>query len=256
MAPPCDRYPGRAGRRPPAIRARRSTREHAATACRRLPVPPAPASYPPRHRRRRTLIRQILCIYDRAATPLTIRCPARLTTSAPLDPACSLSFPAFSVGDLDDDHRSRVRARTVLIVRGDANLFSIIGLSLRVSRTAVLLASLAAFPVGAVLAVDELPGRQALIVVPMRCAGYPPRRRGPGDLPAAGRARARSARSASCSRPRDGIAQAVLVFPRWRRSRASAVADAWRDYREHCSRSARRRCSHPSRCCTTCASRW
>ena len=61
-----------------------------------------------------------------------------------------------------------------LIVGADADLIEIIGLSLRVSLSAVLLAALIGFPLGAALAVARFPGRQALAVILNALMGLPP----------------------------------------------------------------------------------
>jgi tungstate transport system permease protein len=61
-----------------------------------------------------------------------------------------------------------------LIVSADADLIEIIGLSLRVSISALLLAALIGFPLGALTAVVRFPGRQALAVLLNALMGLPP----------------------------------------------------------------------------------
>ncbi len=61
-----------------------------------------------------------------------------------------------------------------LIVRGDADLAEIVALSLRVSLTAVVIACLIGFPLGALTAVLRFPGRQAVIVTMSALMGLPP----------------------------------------------------------------------------------
>ena len=61
-----------------------------------------------------------------------------------------------------------------LIVGVDSKLAEIVLLSLRVSLTAVLLASLIGLPLGAAIAVSRFPGRQTLIVVLNALMGLPP----------------------------------------------------------------------------------
>ncbi|MGH8592762.1 MAG: ABC transporter permease, partial [Gammaproteobacteria bacterium] len=51
-----------------------------------------------------------------------------------------------------------------LILGGDPNLAEVVLLSLRVSLSAVFLATLIGFPLGAVLAVSRFPGRKLFIV--------------------------------------------------------------------------------------------
>lgn len=56
----------------------------------------------------------------------------------------------------------------------DPTLLDIVALSLRVSLTAVLIAALIGFPLGALLAVAQFPGRGALLVVVNSLMGLPP----------------------------------------------------------------------------------
>src|SRR5262245_17217594 len=71
---------------------------------------------------------------------------------------------------LIDALRDAARMLTVL----DPKLVEIVLLSLKVSLSAVLLATLLALPLGAVIAVGKFPGRQALIVVLSALMGLPP----------------------------------------------------------------------------------
>jgi tungstate transport system permease protein len=61
-----------------------------------------------------------------------------------------------------------------LIASADADLIEIIGLSLRVSISALVLAALIGFPLGALTAVVRFPGRQALAVLLNALMGLPP----------------------------------------------------------------------------------
>jgi len=61
-----------------------------------------------------------------------------------------------------------------MILGADADLMEIIYLSLRVSITAVLLAMMIGFPLGALMAVVRFPGRQALAVMLNALMGLPP----------------------------------------------------------------------------------
>jgi tungstate transport system permease protein len=61
-----------------------------------------------------------------------------------------------------------------LLLSGDPVLFQIIGLSLRVSLSAVALAAIGALPAGAALAMLRFPGRGAVIVVLNAMMGFPP----------------------------------------------------------------------------------
>ena len=51
-----------------------------------------------------------------------------------------------------------------LIASGDPELIGIVLLSLRVSLTALILACVIGFPIGALLAVSNFPGRRAIIL--------------------------------------------------------------------------------------------
>ncbi len=61
-----------------------------------------------------------------------------------------------------------------LILGGDPNLAEVVLLSLRVSLSAVFLATLIGFPLGAVLAVSRFPGRKLFIVLLNALMGLPP----------------------------------------------------------------------------------
>ncbi|QBQ53400.1 ABC transporter permease [Nitrosococcus wardiae] len=61
-----------------------------------------------------------------------------------------------------------------MISRGDPELVKIVLLSLRVSLTATLIASMIALPIGAATAVAKFPGRQVLIVIFNALMGLPP----------------------------------------------------------------------------------
>ena len=61
-----------------------------------------------------------------------------------------------------------------LIASGDAALARIVGLSLVVSLTAVLFATVIGLPLGAAIAVGRFRGRQALIVLLNALMGLPP----------------------------------------------------------------------------------
>lgn len=61
-----------------------------------------------------------------------------------------------------------------LILSGDAELWAIVGLSLRVSLTAVAIAALVGMPLGAMLAVTRFAGRKGVIVLINALMGLPP----------------------------------------------------------------------------------
>ena len=119
-----------------------------------------------------------------------------------------------------------------LIAAFDAKLMEIVFLSLRVSLTAVVIASVLGLPLGAAIAVGRFPGRQALIVILNALMGLPPvvvgllvylmlSRAGPlGQLgilftPAA-----------------MVVAQTILILPIVAALSRQVIEDAWQEYRE------------------------
>jgi tungstate transport system permease protein len=61
-----------------------------------------------------------------------------------------------------------------LILSGNSTLFAIVGLSLTISLTAVILASALGLPLGAVIAMSRFPGRNSAVVVMNALMGLPP----------------------------------------------------------------------------------
>lgn len=61
-----------------------------------------------------------------------------------------------------------------LIASGDADLFEIVGLSMRVSLTALVLSCLIGFPIGALLVVRRFFGRGIVIALVNSMMGFPP----------------------------------------------------------------------------------
>lgn len=61
-----------------------------------------------------------------------------------------------------------------LIASGDADLFEIVGLSMRVSLTALFLSCLIGFPIGALLVVRKFFGRGIVIALVNSMMGFPP----------------------------------------------------------------------------------
>ena len=66
------------------------------------------------------------------------------------------------------------RMAVSLILQGDAELWAIVMLSLRVSVLAVLISALIGMPIGAALAVARFPGRRALVILMNALMGLPP----------------------------------------------------------------------------------
>ena len=61
-----------------------------------------------------------------------------------------------------------------LVLSGDAKLYSIVALSLYISLSAVALAAIVGFPIGAFLALVRFPGRDFVVVVVNAFMGLPP----------------------------------------------------------------------------------
>lgn len=72
------------------------------------------------------------------------------------------------------DFAEALRLALGLVLSGDATLVEIVGLSLRVSFTATLLACALGLPLGAWLAIARFPGREPLLVVVNALMGLPP----------------------------------------------------------------------------------
>jgi tungstate transport system permease protein len=119
-----------------------------------------------------------------------------------------------------------------LLMSMDPELLGIVGLSLEVSLTAVLLAALVGLPLGAALAIARFPGRGALVVLTNAFMGLPPvvigllvylslSRAGPlGDL------------GLLFTPPAMVIAQAILVTPIIAALTRQTVADLFEEYEE------------------------
>ena len=73
-----------------------------------------------------------------------------------------------------NDLSSAFASAVALITDLDAELLAIIGLSLRVSFSAVVLAALIGLPLGAAVALSRLPGRGAVVAVLNALMGLPP----------------------------------------------------------------------------------
>ena len=131
------------------------------------------------------------------------------------------------------DVSSAFAAAFALIISGDPQFLQIVGLSLRVTLTAVLIAALVGMPLGAWLALSTFRGRSAVIVLVNSLMGLPPvvagllvflvlSRSGPlGPLgwlftPAA-----------------MIIAQTLLVLPIVIALTRGTVEELWNEYREH-----------------------
>ncbi len=62
----------------------------------------------------------------------------------------------------------------VLLITGDWHVYQIIGLSLLVSGTAILVAAMVGIPAGAILALTQFPGRRLIVLLLNTLMGLPP----------------------------------------------------------------------------------
>jgi tungstate transport system permease protein len=119
-----------------------------------------------------------------------------------------------------------------MIGRADPRLLEIVALSLRVSLSAVAVATLLALPFGAALAVARFPGRQALVVVVNALLGLPAVVVGLAVYLLLSRAGPLGTFGILFTPAAMVVAQAVLIFPLIAALARQAVADAWREYAE------------------------
>src|SRR3954470_6113892 len=132
-----------------------------------------------------------------------------------------------------DGIAAALRNALALIGAGDAALLHIVALSLAVSLSAVLCATLVGLPLGAAIAVTRFPGRQVVIVALNALMGLPPvvvgllvylllSRAGPlGEL------------GLLFTPPAMVIAQTILILPIIAALARQAIEEAWREYEEH-----------------------
>lgn len=119
-----------------------------------------------------------------------------------------------------------------MLAGGDARLLGIVLLSLRVSLSAVFLAACIALPLGALLAVGNFPGRQALIVVINGFMGLPAVVVGLLVYLLLSRAGPLGEFGLLFSPGAMVIAQTILITPLMAALTRQIVEDAWREYRE------------------------
>ena len=119
-----------------------------------------------------------------------------------------------------------------LIAAGDAKLAAIVGLSLRVSLTATLLACLIGMPLGALLAVGRFHGRRTLIVLTNGLMGLPPVVVGLLVYLLLSRAGPFGQFGLLFTPAAMIIAQTVLIVPIVAALARQVIEDEWREYRE------------------------
>ena len=119
-----------------------------------------------------------------------------------------------------------------LVMAGDPKLWEIVGLSLRVSVLATLLATLIGMPAGALIGVTRFPGRGGLIVVLNALMGLPPVVVGLAVYLLLSRAGPLGAFGILFTPWAMVIAQTVLIAPIVAALTRQTVEDAWREYEE------------------------
>lgn len=119
-----------------------------------------------------------------------------------------------------------------LIAGADSTLAEIVLLSLRVSVTAVLIASLIGLPLGAAIAVGRFSGRQALIVVLNALMGLPPVVVGLLVYLMLSRAGPLGQFGILFTPAAMVVAQTILIVPIVAALSRQVIEDAWHEYRE------------------------
>ena len=119
-----------------------------------------------------------------------------------------------------------------MLAGADARLAEIVLLSLRVSLTAVVLASLIGLPLGAAIAVGRFPGRQALIVVLNALMGLPPVVVGLLVYLMLSRAGPLGQFGILFTPAAMVVAQTILIVPIVAALSRQVIEDAWQEYRE------------------------
>jgi tungstate transport system permease protein len=119
-----------------------------------------------------------------------------------------------------------------LIAGFDAELAQVVGLSLQVSLTAVVIATLIGLPIGAMIAVERFRGRQTLIVLLNALMGLPPVVVGLVVYLLLSRAGPLGSLGILFTPTAMVIAQAVLITPIIAALSRQIIEDAWREYDE------------------------
>lgn len=124
-----------------------------------------------------------------------------------------------------------LHAAVDLVLQGDASLYAIVRLSLLVSLSAVGIAALAGLPLGALLALTQFRGRQALIVLLNACMGLPPVVVGLAVFLLLSRSGPLGSFGLLFTAKAMVIAQALLVMPIVAALVRQTIEDLWLEYR-------------------------
>jgi tungstate transport system permease protein len=133
------------------------------------------------------------------------------------------------------DFSDAFTAAFLLILRPDPDLIEIIGLSLRVSLTAVAIASLIGLPLGAAVVLFRFPGRRMIIVLLNAFMGLPPVVVGLVVYLLLSRAGPLGVFGLLFTPTAMIIAQCLLITPLVAALTRQAVEDLWQEYAEQLS---------------------
>src|SRR5580765_5428570 len=131
-----------------------------------------------------------------------------------------------------DDLGQAARNALVLVASGDATLAGIVGLSLAVSLSAVVLATLIGLPLGAAIGVGRFLGRRGVVVLLNALMGLPPVVVGLFVYLMLSRAGPLGSFGILFTPAAMVIAQTVLILPIIAALSRQAIEDAWREYEE------------------------
>jgi tungstate transport system permease protein len=127
---------------------------------------------------------------------------------------------------------SGISAALSLVFAGDGALYAIVRLSLVVTISAVAIAGLIGFPLGAALALTRFPGRQALVVLLNACMGLPPVVVGLAVFLLLSRSGPLGPLGLLFTPQAMVIAQAILVTPIIAALTRQTIEDLWFEYRD------------------------
>ena len=119
-----------------------------------------------------------------------------------------------------------------LVISGDPTVQGIVGLSLQVSLTAVLIAGAFALPIGAALALFRFPGRAAIVVLLNALMGLPPVVAGLIVYLLLSRVGPLGSLGLLFTPQAMVIVQSVLIFPIVAALTRQIISDLWEEYRE------------------------
>ena len=131
------------------------------------------------------------------------------------------------------DFSSAIGAALSMIVTLDSGLMEIVALSLRVSLSAVVIASLVALPLGALIALQPFPGRRGVVVLLNALMGLPPVVVGLMVYLLLSRAGPLGPAGLLFTPTAMVIAQSIIVFPIIAALSRQTIADLHEEYDEH-----------------------